>query len=349
MSRPSAVFITDETFWRQGGGRAAQICAWLSSEFDVTAAFTGTITPADRGIIAARRYPFAVAPLSGQAAPALVVSAGLRLHALIPHGVPAVLDASEILSRRTIVEGAFEQWSENGISLNDELALMARYSFVLTSNRADHDWLSRLLHPASVVLLPMRPSQETPPPPQGRDTGKLIFAGTDCVANRHGLHWFTRSILPYLPEQLHLSVYGGACATLEAGPRVALHGEMHDTTQIHQDFAVAIDPAALRSSARVENLEALWAGLPLVTSPEGARGLDLFDGQGLFIARSRHDFCNHILTACGLAGSAHLAGSLNRIRAAYLQEAGCGYVLALLRQIGGQPIQAVAARKTLPA
>lgn len=388
MSRPAAVLATDEAFWRHGG-RAAQICAWLSGQFEVTAFVFAALSPADRALIATRGYPFAVvshadyaaqaagAPGLGpgdvhpdlrrwyaqarhdafqhfveQSAPAVVITAGLRLHYLLRGlrpGVLTMLDASEILSRHTIIEGAFGDWMESGLSLNDELALMERYSFVLAGNRADHAWLRGLLHPASVVLLPMLPRQDALPSPQGGDAGKLIFAGPDCAASRQGLQWFARHVLPYLPERLHLSVYGGACAAVEAGPRIALHGEIDDIAGIHRDSAVAIDPATLSGAPRIENLEALWAGMPLVTSPEGARGLEMFEGHGLHVARSRQDFCRHILAASTALDSGDAMPQREDIRAAYRQDAECGYFPGLLRQLCGRPLNLLAGRKARQA
>jgi len=115
-----------------------------------------------------------------------------------------------------------------------------------------------------------------------QDRADMLFvAGFDHPPNVDGLCWFVDEVLPLVWErcpELMLHVVGSnapAAVRSLAGERVAIHGCLSEKELAAQYRGARMAVAPLRYGAGVKGkvLEALWHGLPLVTTPIGAEGL----------------------------------------------------------------------------
>jgi len=115
-----------------------------------------------------------------------------------------------------------------------------------------------------------------------QDRADMLFvAGFDHPPNVDGLCWFVDEVLPLVWErcpELTLHVVGSnapAAVRSLAGERVAIHGCLSEKELAAQYRKARMAVAPLRYGAGVKGkvLEALWHGLPLVTTPIGAEGL----------------------------------------------------------------------------
>lgn len=285
--------------------------------------------------------------------PAVVVTEYLRMQYLVREISPdiiTILDSHDIVSLRGISFYAFGENSGSHISLDEEVALMESYNFILAISRPDYEWLRRFVRPGSAVFLPFMPLVGDLPSPVGGSTKRLVFAGANSPANATALQWFVRSVFPYLPEDITLSVYGDVGRSVRASERLQVHGIVENVSDIYREFGVAINPVYFGGGLKIKSLEALWAGLPLIASAEGARGVEQFAGPGMYIARSRQEFFDHV---CEVSRKTYSAETLilqrREILEAYQADAECLPFFSTLRQLTRSASGWVKSRSVLPA
>lgn len=126
-----------------------------------------------------------------------------------------------------------------------------------------------------------------------RTERRLLYIGSlDWEANRDGLLWFLREVWPLLAADhagLKLSIVGrnpGAALTREAQRHggVELHGFVADLEPHYARSRVFIAPLRFGSGIKVKVINALYRGLPVVTTAVGAEGLVARAGREMFVA-----------------------------------------------------------------
>lgn len=132
-----------------------------------------------------------------------------------------------------------------------------------------------------------RPDEQVP----RRDS--ILFTGHyEIDANRDAVRWFVGSVWPRLRKRhphLKFHIVGPGSAdefrTLaRRDPSVIVAGEVNDLRPFLRSAKVFVCPVRLGSGLRVKVLEAMAAGLPVVTTTLGAEGIPLHPGDTGFIA-----------------------------------------------------------------
>jgi sugar transferase (PEP-CTERM/EpsH1 system associated) len=144
----------------------------------------------------------------------------------------------------------------------------------------------------------------------------LLFAGSmDYSANIDAVVWFVNNMWPELSQQnpaLSFAIVGRD-PTPEvralAGDRVSVTGTVPDVRPYYSGALAAVVPLRFGSGTRLKILEAMAAGIPVISTRLGAEGLDLEDGTHLLIADSASEM---IAAVCRLADSPELWQRLSR-------------------------------------
>jgi glycosyltransferase involved in cell wall biosynthesis len=134
--------------------------------------------------------------------------------------------------------------------------------------------------PVRAVLPYCFPSfgQVRPPP----TTRQIIFvAGFGHPPNEEAAIWFVREVLPLIISQVRgasLAIIGSnptAKVRALAGDAVSIHGNVSDEVLAdwYDQARVAVVPLLCGAGVKLKVVEALRAGVPLVTTPVGAQGL----------------------------------------------------------------------------
>jgi glycosyltransferase involved in cell wall biosynthesis len=71
---------------------------------------------------------------------------------------------------------------------------------------------------------------------------------------------------------------------------------VEDLEEVMQDTRVMISPLVFGSGIKVKNLDALYRGIPLVTTGIGAEGLMLESNENCLIAGNSEDFVQKVIT-----------------------------------------------------
>ena len=143
--------------------------------------------------------------------------------------------------------------------------------------------------------------QETP---AEVDPSGLLFTGTmDYRPNVDAMEWFVSAVFPDIAErhpEVKLRIVGRAptasvqrLAALD--PRVVVTGAVEDIRPYFAQSSIFVAPIRIAGGARLKILEALAAGLPVVSTRIGAEGIDLIEGQEVLLGDSPEQFGASVL------------------------------------------------------
>jgi sugar transferase (PEP-CTERM/EpsH1 system associated) len=122
----------------------------------------------------------------------------------------------------------------------------------------------------------------------------ILFVGSmDYHANIDGVTWFTREIWPEIAEkhpELEFVIVGrhppGAVRAL-ASERIRVTGTVEDVRPFYASAMAVVVPLRVGSGTRLKILEAMAAGVPVVSTRLGAEGIDATPNIHLLLADNR--------------------------------------------------------------
>ena len=125
----------------------------------------------------------------------------------------------------------------------------------------------------------------------GEERKRLIFVGSMSYhANIDAAVWFTRAIWPSIHRQfpeLRLTLVGSnpapAVMALQDGS-VEVTGTVPSVVPYYEDALAAIVPLRSGAGTRLKILEAMAAGVPVISTTLGAEGLAVSPGENILIA-----------------------------------------------------------------
>ncbi len=227
-------------------------------------------------------------------APDFVVFEYIRLGYLLdgcPPGVRSVLDMHDVMSLRTISLRQAGLKASIEMDAATERKILGRFDRILAISRYDQKYLSQEMGLTNALYVPCSVEDMAVRNSLG-DGKRLVFTGARTAPNIEGLRWFLSQVWPLLaPDGFVLDVVGLVCEAFSEVPDgVQLHGQQDDLQPFLAAADIAINPVFVGGGLKIKCLEALAAGLPCVTTIEGAAGLDSARNIGLIVARGRLEF-----------------------------------------------------------
>jgi glycosyltransferase involved in cell wall biosynthesis len=109
----------------------------------------------------------------------------------------------------------------------------------------------------------------------------IVFVGGPAQHNRDGARFLEHELMPRLGEWARLLIAGqcGGGRGEARGGAVRRLGYVEDLKALYAAADIAVNPVAYGSGSSVKIAEYLAAGLPIVTTPVGARGYEHLGGR----------------------------------------------------------------------
>jgi glycosyltransferase involved in cell wall biosynthesis len=134
---------------------------------------------------------------------------------------------------------------------------------------------------------------------------RLVFVGSmDYHANIEGATNFARTVWPTIQEtqpNLRFTIVGrnppAEVTDLSSIAGVEVTGSVADVRPYYREALAAVVPLNVGGGSRLKILEAMAAGVPVVSTRLGAEGLDVSDGENILLAESTAQLANGILKA----------------------------------------------------
>jgi sugar transferase (PEP-CTERM/EpsH1 system associated) len=121
----------------------------------------------------------------------------------------------------------------------------------------------------------------------------ILFVGSmDYHANIDAVTWFSRTVWPEMAlnhPYLHFMIVGrdpAPAVRALASDRIHITGTVDDVRPFYASAAVAVVPLRSGSGTRLKILEAMAAGVPVVSTRMGAEGIEVEDDVHLLLADS---------------------------------------------------------------
>jgi O-antigen biosynthesis protein len=142
--------------------------------------------------------------------------------------------------------------------------------------------------------------REDVPGPRGR-TDVLFVGGFRHPPNEDAVLYFVRDVLPRViarrPETRLIVIGSDVTPRIRklAGPHVEVRGFVQDLQPLFDSARLSIAPLRYGAGVKGKITHSLAWGLPVVTTPIGAEGLGLVDGEHVLIGADPEDLATHII------------------------------------------------------
>ncbi len=147
--------------------------------------------------------------------------------------------------------------------------------------------------------------------PRVESTTAPALAYTGLLAwqpNAQGLDWFCRDVWPRVRARVEyatLTIAGPGLRRTESGaldvpqawssPGISVVGYVDDLEDVYRQSLAMIAPIIGGSGVRMKLLESMRAGMPTVTTTDGAAGLDVADGREMLIADDPAGYADRVV------------------------------------------------------
>ena len=133
---------------------------------------------------------------------------------------------------------------------------------------------------------------------------RIVFVGSmDYHANIDGAVSFASDVWPGLRDrhpELMFTIVGRDPApevrALATNPGIEVTGTVDDVRPSYREALAAVVPLKVGGGSRLKILEAMAAGVPVVSTTLGAEGLDVHDGEDILIADTNEQLAEKIVS-----------------------------------------------------
>lgn len=200
--------------------------------------------------------------------------------------------------RHYLNAGLKPQWFST--SLHEEEKGFQRADYVLAIQASEaQDFTNRLQGTSSRVLQVGHLIDITAPvTPSDRPTA--VFVGSINPLNIQGARYFIDRVLPLMRAHrphAELLLAGGVCAAIADTPGVVKLGFVPDLREAFAAAGLFVNPVLAGTGVNIKLLDAMAAGMPIVSTTSGARGLEQHGGSAFLVVEDDDaaGFANEVL------------------------------------------------------
>lgn len=157
----------------------------------------------------------------------------------------------------------------------------------------------RQLTATQVEFLPLPIAKMAPVSASASQTKGISFLGTlTWPPNREGLEWFIQCVAPIIRGRSTAPIRIGGAGSLDPHfipDHIEMLGYVEDLTEFYTNSQVFISPILSGSGIRIKILDAMRAGVPVVSTSAGAKGLAIQNERELLIADTPQGFAEAII------------------------------------------------------
>jgi glycosyltransferase involved in cell wall biosynthesis len=182
-----------------------------------------------------------------------------------------------------------------------ELGLVRGTDMSITVTEDEREILLSHVPDATVVVIPNANAiAERVPGPEARD-GILFVGSFEHPPNADAALALVEAVMPLVWEELGpvgVTIVGArppAEVVELARPEVDVTGWVQDLTPLYESARVMVAPLRYGAGMKGKVTQSLAAGLPVVTTPIGAEGLEAVDGREMMIAERPADLAARIV------------------------------------------------------
>ena len=179
--------------------------------------------------------------------------------------------------RKTVMKNRYE------ILKNAEIKTLQKYDTVVVLNEKDKNLLVKENIPEEKIVTMCAYHGLSKPLNYQPDIHKILFYGAmNRKENYSSVVWFIENVMDKLDKSYQLIIAGSNPPTelmKYESDRIVITGFVEDITPYFESCLCLVSPLLLGAGIKIKILEALSAGLPVITNAIGAEGINLTDGE----------------------------------------------------------------------
>jgi len=191
------------------------------------------------------------------------------------------------------------------ITREEEAKVLSQFDVVVAIQKNEERVLRDML-PEKVKVITVGHSHEVSSEPLDLKAATGIgYIGSGGPANVEAITSFLKNVWPNLSREwkaAHPLLIAGSVvdelpesATSPAlDPTVQLLGRIDDLDVFYRQCRVVINPVSFGAGLKIKNVEALCRGIPLLTTPVGAEGLEDGAGRAFIVCQSADDYIDQL-------------------------------------------------------
>jgi glycosyltransferase involved in cell wall biosynthesis len=228
-----------------------------------------------------------------------------------PRGTPGVLTFIDVMAkpahRRYLAAqgsarpGAWAKWQ---ITRAVEAYAASKFQCVFTLSEEDRRWANRLYPRAKARVLKYPGGIEFRGIPRRESARTLLFVGAlQRPPNLEAIQWFLDGCWPAIRREIpdaELRIVGQGLPESHrlrwsADPGITIVGPVDSVEEHYRTAAIFIAPMLTGGGIIVKILDALAAGVPVVTTTRGNEGIGAEDGKSILIADQPESFASSVV------------------------------------------------------
>jgi len=335
------VLITHSRFWSVGAGlwaRTLQTVLHLQKHAHLTVVFCDDVGAEDRekiramgvrGVVLGNRTPsehrrmlceLLATRFTRDPPDAFLVdkTENAYFFPVLPRAALKLVDTHDLISARTQRARSFNAPEWHPLTEEQEAELLDRFDRVICIQDEERKQVARWLGEKKTLLAP-HPVRATPIA-IGKDVTRIGLIASNWHANADGLRNFIDNVWPRVRRpRLALHVYGGIAASFSDNHErdIHFHGVVREIEECYENLDIAINPVRFGAGLKIKTIESLAHGVPLVTTPHGASGLESLSNRALYMADTAEDFSSAL---CRLIDNESIRKDFNRVGSAHVRE-----------------------------
>jgi glycosyltransferase involved in cell wall biosynthesis len=128
-------------------------------------------------------------------------------------------------------------------------------------------------------------------------TNKILFIGSNINNNYYSINFFIKDIFPLIKSKFQtteLIIAGSICDRVANFDGCLKLGIVENLKDVYDMTDVVINPIFCGTGLKIKNIEALGFSKPLITTDNGAEGMENGAGRAFLVAESPDDFVKYI-------------------------------------------------------
>lgn len=236
-------------------------------------------------------------------------------------------DCLRIIDTHDVMNVRMEAFARHGrdhhinISEAEELHWLDGFDKIIAIQSEEEAYLKARLDPDKVILAhhAIQPIDCL----KHRAPKRLVYLAGRNPANLDSIDWFFDKVWPRIaPTGVEMHLYGAICELMPKAlghnqSGIFLHGEVRDQLEVYRAGDIVVNPVLYGGGLKIKTVEGMAHGLPMVTTSEGARGLQDLAGHAFLVADDEAAFAEALLS---LVDDGGLRERLSRASLEYVEQ-----------------------------
>ncbi|MCP6757342.1 MAG: glycosyltransferase family 4 protein [Fischerella sp. CENA71] len=208
-----------------------------------------------------------------------------------------IIDTHDIFSNRKkiyTINGQEYHWYST--TTKEETKGLQRADLIIAIQKEEEEYFKKLV--GNKVITVGHTVSLHKPKQVKQPRRKILYIASRNEINIHSISYFLREVFPKLRTKLpdiQFVIAGNICEVIEDTDGCIKLGYIENVNEIYDTADVVINPILFGTGLKIKSIEALGQSKVLITTPEGAKGLDQGANKAFIVANNVDEFVQSVI------------------------------------------------------